>query len=320
MQDPYVRINLLKQEERTDTLDNAGPNPVWPKTKTIQFEVDADVLMEDKLQVSVWDENKMRSDKPVGSGKVSLRRLCPRVNNEVELSVDLNENGVVAGRVVLHAILRPATKEELVETIPESAITVKQGLFTVKKITVDNIVGGDTGFLGGGKQVLCAVVQWFENIAEVLLLIILQDPYIVLSLDKWTARTTHQEEAGTSAVWEDIDGMQTAVTGDVLKFKRLNVSVYDKDTVTADEFIGEGDASLRGIGSQATTPGNEEIIVPITVKIKDKRGARTGEVKVYATVEETVVKEDTASNVKAVDGLLHIQKIEALQVKGGGTC
>jgi Ca2+-dependent lipid-binding protein len=148
-----VRMTLFKQEERTDTLQGAGSNPVWPKTKSIQFEVDADTLMEDKLHVSVIDENTIRSDKPLGSGKVSLRRLCPRINNEVELSVDLNENGVVAGRIVIHAILRPATKEELVETIPESAITVKQGLFTVKKITVDNIVGGDTGFLGGGKQV-----------------------------------------------------------------------------------------------------------------------------------------------------------------------
>ena len=140
----------------------------------------------------------------------------------------------------------------------------------------------------------------------------------MLSLDKWTARTCVQDEAGTSAVWEDIDGMQTSVTGDVLKFKRLNVSVYDKDTVTADEFIGEGDASLRGIGSQATSPGQDEIIVPITVKIKDKRGTRTGEVKVYATLEETVVKEDPSLDVKAVDGILHIQKIEAIQVKGGG--
>ena len=147
-------MTLLKQEERTDTLQDAGPNPVWPKTKSIQFAVDADTLREDKLHIAVIDENTMRSDKPLGSGKVSLRRLCPRVNNEVELSVDLNENGVVAGRVVLHAILRPATKEELIETIPESAITVKQGLVTIKKITVDGIVGGDSGFLGGGKQVM----------------------------------------------------------------------------------------------------------------------------------------------------------------------
>lgn len=151
--DPYVRLTLSKQEERTDTLQDAGTNPIWPKTKSIQFEVDADILKEDKLQVSVIDENKLRSDKPLGSGKVSLRRLCPRLNNEVELSVDLNENGVVAGRLIIHAILRPATKEELIETIPESAITVQQGLFTVKKITVDALIGGDSGFLGGGKQV-----------------------------------------------------------------------------------------------------------------------------------------------------------------------
>jgi Ca2+-dependent lipid-binding protein len=158
-------MTLLKQEERTDTLQDAGPNPVWPKTKSIQFEVDAETLAEDKLHVCVVDENSMRSDKPLGSGKVSLRRLCPRVNNEVELSVDVSENGAVAGRIVIHAILRPASKEELVETIPDSAVAVKQGLFTVKKITVDDIVGGDTGFLGGGKQV--KTKQMCDTVAHV---------------------------------------------------------------------------------------------------------------------------------------------------------
>ena len=41
----------------------------------------------------------------------------------------------------------------------------------------------------------------------------LQDPYVVLNIDKWTARTCHLEEAGASAVWDNIDGMQTPVTG-----------------------------------------------------------------------------------------------------------
>jgi hypothetical protein len=142
---------------------------------------------------------------------------------------------------------------------------------------------------------------------------------VVVSLNTWTARTPHQDEAGTSAVWADLEGMQTAVTGDVLKFKRLNVSVYDKDSVSADEFIGEGDASLRGIGSQPTTPGQKEIIVPIVVKIKDKRGAKTGTVKVYATLEETIVKDDPLlDGGDEVTGMFGIQKIEAKDIKGGG--
>lgn len=142
---------------------------------------------------------------------------------------------------------------------------------------------------------------------------------MVLSLDKWTARTPHQDEAGTSAVWENLEGMQTSVTGDVLKFKRINASVYDKNNLTADEFIGEGDASLRGIASHCTTAGQKEITIPIVVKIKNKRGAKTGEVKIFAVLEETVVREDPVlDNSEVITGILDIQKIEAVSIKGGG--
>lgn len=145
-----------------------------------------------------------------------------------------------------------------------------------------------------------------------------QDPYVVLSLDKWSARTPHQDEAGTSAVWDNVEGMQTSVTGDVLKFKRLNVSVYDKDNLSTDELIGEGDASLRRIGTQVSLLGGKEIVVPIDVKIRNKRGAKCGEVKVYAVLHETVVQDDEVQDINVVEGTLRIQKIEAVNVKGGG--
>ncbi len=125
-----------------------------------------------------------------------MRRLCTRVNEPVELSVDLNLNGVVAGRVVLTGILRPATKDELLETIPENEITINEALFSIKKIEVKNLIGGDAGFMQGGKQ----------------------DPFVVISIDKWSARTPHKEEAGANAIWDPVSGMDTTLTG-LLYFK-----------------------------------------------------------------------------------------------------
>ena len=89
----------------------------------------------------------------MGIAKKSLRTLCPRINTEVIIDADLADNGVVKGKVKITAILRPASKEELVETLPESAIKVNEGLMLIKKISVHNLKGGDSGFLSGGKQV-----------------------------------------------------------------------------------------------------------------------------------------------------------------------
>jgi hypothetical protein len=144
---------------------------------------------------------------------------------------------------------------------------------------------------------------------------------VVLLIDKWSARTLHQDEAGPNAVWDNIEGMDTAVTGDVLRFKRLNVQVYDKD-LSSDTLIGEGDASLRGIGSQSTLPGEPDKLVPISVKLKSKKGKTTGEVKVYASIVETLVKGDplldNTDDGSVVEGDLQISKIDAVNIRGGG--
>jgi Ca2+-dependent lipid-binding protein len=152
-QDPYVQFDLSTESERTTTLQDAGSSPVWPKIDDIQLEVDRAILTEDKMTITVKDEDKIGGDKVLGSAKVSLRRLCPRLNSEVEIAADLAEAGVVKGSVLVTAVLRPASKDELIETIPETAIKVNQGLLAVKKISVHNLKGGDSGFLGGGKQV-----------------------------------------------------------------------------------------------------------------------------------------------------------------------
>jgi hypothetical protein len=134
-------------------LSNAGPNPIWTRIENLNFEVDRSILAEEKLVITVKDEDTVGGDKILGTAKKSLRALCPRINTEVIIDADLAENGVVKGKVKITAILRPASKEELVETLPESAIKVNEGLMSIKKISVHNLKGGDSGFLGGGKQV-----------------------------------------------------------------------------------------------------------------------------------------------------------------------
>lgn len=116
-------------------------------------EVNADILAKERMNVRVMDENTSRADSVLGVGTVSLRKLCPRINSNVELSVDLvAENGAAVGTVLVTAVLTESRFEDLADALPESAVLVKRGQLVVKKITALDLKGGDSTFFGG-KQV-----------------------------------------------------------------------------------------------------------------------------------------------------------------------
>ena len=117
--------------------------------------MDRDILTDCKLKATVMDENTLTAHSLLGSGSISLRKLAPKINSPVELSIDLSEKGVSCGRLVVHATLREALPEEIESTVAESMITIKQGSLTVKEIETIDIIGGDSSLLD--KMQVCVV-------------------------------------------------------------------------------------------------------------------------------------------------------------------
>jgi hypothetical protein len=109
-----------------------------------------------------------------------------------------------------------------------------------------------------------------------------QDPYVQLSLENdWIAKTDVKPNAGRSAAWADITDMELPVTGDILKYKKITVTVFDKNSMGKDSWMGQGEFSLRKLGSNAGKP----IIVSHLVWLKDKRGKAAGKVTVDAELQ-----------------------------------
>jgi hypothetical protein len=77
-------------------------------------------------------------------------------------------------------------------------------------------------------------------------------------------------------VWDAVEGLQTAVTGDILKFNRLDLSARK---VGGDAIIGEGSVSLRAAGVEYGKA------VTVVVKMKDKRGKPKGRVELILQVD-----------------------------------
>jgi hypothetical protein len=140
-----VKLELSAWSGRTTTLSNVGKAALWPNITDLVAEVDRGILLESKLRVIVMDENSFRKHSLLGAGSVSLRRLGPRINSEVELTVDLQDNGVAIGQAVIGATLRVASAEEITETIPEEAITLQKGVLMIKSVAAKDMRGGDSG-------------------------------------------------------------------------------------------------------------------------------------------------------------------------------
>lgn len=147
-----MKLELSAWSGRTTTLSNVGKTALWPNITDLMAEVDRGILLESKLRVVVMDENSFRKDSLLGAGSISLRRLGPRINSEVELTVDLQDNGTAIGHVIIGATLRAARAEEIIETISEESITFQKGVLIIKSISATNMRGGDSGHFD--KQVL----------------------------------------------------------------------------------------------------------------------------------------------------------------------
>jgi hypothetical protein len=117
------------------------------------------MLADCKLKVTVMDENTLTSHSLLGTGSISLRKLAPKINSPVELSIDLNEKGVSRGRLVVHATLREALPEEVVDTVDEALVTLKKGALTLKHVETIDIIGGDSSLLDGAQ--VCMITSYW---------------------------------------------------------------------------------------------------------------------------------------------------------------
>lgn len=141
--DPFVQLTLGAWVETTPTLDNAGGDATWTNLDMVA-EVTKEQLADEVFEVQVKDENLSRGDSLLGIGQISVRRLCQRINSEVTLEVTLvNERQATAGILLITAILSEARLLDMTDNIPDSRITLEQGLLCIHQVDAFDLKGGD---------------------------------------------------------------------------------------------------------------------------------------------------------------------------------
>lgn len=291
-QDPYVRLTLADNFETTNTLDNAGNDPYWDNTD-IQFEVNRQILANEKLNIDFFDENSTRKDVKIGSASISIRKVCSRIGEKVKFETPLTTpNGESKSKAVIYLILKQGKLEDSMESIPENNVKAEQGVLRILNIEAKDLKGGDIEMLGNKA-----------------------DPFISLKLGDWTNRTNVLDDAGRNPHWTNLSDLETVVDNNMLKFQKLNFTILDKNSITKDSLMGSCELSLRKIGSIPFGKVDTAIL-----HVKDKRGQRAGKLIVKYVLEELKNEDDEVDEkISISNGKIQVNKCIVYDLKGAST-
>eukprot|EP00605_Chrysophyceae_sp_TOSAG23-4_P000122 GSChrysophyteH1.ASY1.ANO1.133.1 assembled CDS len=237
------------------------------------IEVNKEILGRDKLKVVVL-ETSLFGTKEIAHGVTGdskiIKDLCQNLNEDIECNFNLvsatNHENQIVGKATLNAML---TDQDMSpdndDGQPASVITYDEAELQILKCSAFDLVGGDMI----GKE----------------------DPYIIFKIDNikgegvpWIQQTDCKEGAGSTAVWDLSDGsISTPITGDALRYQRLQVLAIDKNKLTKDTFIGEGYIGLRGAGA---VPDEDKLL---KIKLIDKTKKKyAGRIELMVNVNRSV--------------------------------
>ena len=268
--------------ETTDTLYNAGGD-----VKFVDFIMECDmtrsILTNEKLQLTVFDENSTRKDSFLGKGSISLRKVASALGIKVDIPMQLtDEKGSVCGNAIIKCMLSPGSVnvEPLIndsDILPLGTLPLPHYLLI--PYLINYLI--EHGKLVVSKMVLSDI---FRN--ETLLNKIV--PYVSLRFNNWKLQT---KSLNINAKASDITfttpneiptDLCLIANSDELKINQLQVTVKDQNMVTSDTIVGDVNVSLRKLMT-STAIGKDQVI---TAKIKEtKRGRVVGRVAITARIE-----------------------------------
>lgn len=108
---------------------------------------------------------------------------------------------------------------------------------------------------------------------------------MVFQLDEeWTSKTVKAKVNSRKVAWNSINDIETPITGDLAKYKKLEILVKCNNELGKEITISKASISLVKAGAQLGKP------VCSKLKLKDtKRGRSAGKLEVVHVIEEVII-------------------------------
>ncbi len=278
-------------------------------------EVNKDILQNDMFKIIIMEEGSfLHGVREIAYGIATAsisRQICQNlkhlINFELEL-LSISDTNAAASNIVGKAAFEVMLDDidmspENYDGLPNSVIGYKSANLQILKCSAFDLVGGDKI----GKQ----------------------DPYIIFTIENikgeginWEQQTDYKESGGRSAIWDLSDGsISTPIDADGLCYRRLKVTVMDKNNITSDSMMGEGTIGLKGAGA---VPDEDKLL---NLKLKDSNGKSAGRVEVIVNVNRDVdMSTGTDADGDGIDdglqnnkmnGKLHVNNVWLQRTSGG---
>lgn len=150
---PYVKLSFGTWQYKTQPLSVAAAGSPIFDNLDLSTDITVAMLQSVKLSAEVFDKG-MVSDTLVGKGECSMRSTAVKVGEEMQISVDLVNNGATAGKLLIFASAAQKKKKlNKSEIVVDAAF--EQGYCSIKAITAHNLKNTEIGPFG--KQV-CSLI------------------------------------------------------------------------------------------------------------------------------------------------------------------
>eukprot|EP01034_Spumella_vulgaris_P032732 gene32732-40401_t len=285
---PIVKLTLETFTHTTPALDlSRTSGQALFDHLDLEIAVSAQSLLSALLNVEVLNGGVI-SNTSIGKGSVAIKSAGHKTGTEVELRVDLADNGKTTGRVVIFASTEKKTLKPVAADVPiQEGFTA--GQFHIKSVTGHNLKNTE---MFGGKQ----------------------DPYIQFQFGSaYKERTITQNNAGKEVYWTDLDLKCDVSRADLMDTtsQLLTVTAFDDNDLTSDALIGVGTLSLRAVSAVI---GKD---TKLTVELLDVKKKVAGTLSLVVVINETIPEEKLIIPKGLVQGCFRVRKIVAHGVLAG---
>jgi hypothetical protein len=284
LDDPFVEVRFGDWCEITHTISNGGAFVQW-EYLDMRCEVTDEDIKNMRMEITVWNENKVTSNRVIGSSSVTLLRPASCIGREAEMQISLMDHrGKYAGKLIMYATI--TLEDESSSIVPESFVN---GDLHIKHINMYSLKSRN--LLGK------------------------QDPYVVLGLNNYPEhRTTTLQNIGANPSWKYLDFHYT-VNLNVLRSEEVLLTIRNEgaiqSSITSDEIIGQATfpiiKCLHSLGKDVELFGT----------VKDASGTTVGRIVVLANLKKisSPVLETEDSHEAFMGSIVKINKISAVGLK-----